>query len=280
MASIRARSSAVRTRSHAASASSSCASVRGPMIGAVTPGCCATHAVASCDTGTPLSRARADRLSTNVVDPFDQSTLLRGVRAGVTRVFRGCLPTPVLARQQPARERAPGDHREPKGLGGRDQLPLDAPVQQVVGRLFRNEAVETELLGGPQRLDQLPACESGGTDVADLARPDEIVECAQRLVDRGVRFGPVDLVEVEMVGAEPLQARFGLAHDVAPGAAAQIGIGVVHRQVHLARQEHRVALAVPPERLARDFLAEPARIDVGGVEHVDAGVDRAIDDAP
>jgi hypothetical protein len=42
-------------------------------------------------------------------------------------------------------------------LRHRYELTLYAPVQLVVGRLLDHEAVETKLLGAPQRLDDLLA---------------------------------------------------------------------------------------------------------------------------
>jgi hypothetical protein len=44
-------------------------------------------------------------------------------------------------------------------------------------------------------------------DVADLALADEIVERAQRLLDRRQRIVIVLLVEIDVVGLQPRQAR-------------------------------------------------------------------------
>ena len=52
---------------------------------------------------------------------------------------------------------------------------------------------------------------------------------------------------------------------------------VAHRAVHLGREHDVVAPAF--ERLADDLLGLAARVDVGGVDEVDAGVERAVDDA-
>ena len=52
---------------------------------------------------------------------------------------------------------------------------------------------------------------------------------------------------------------------------------VVHRHGHLRRQHDVVAAAL--ERLADDLLGLAGGVDVGGVDEVDPGVQRAVDDA-
>ena len=54
---------------------------------------------------------------------------------------------------------------------------------------------------------------------------DEIVERAQGLVDRRDRVGAVDLVEVDVVGLQPLEAGLDRVHDVAARGAAVVGPG-------------------------------------------------------
>ena len=55
-------------------------------------------------------------------------------------------------------------------------------------------------------------------------------------------------------------------------------VGVLaHRHAELGGQHDVVAAAL--ERLADDLLRLAGRVDVGGVDEVDAGVQRAVDDA-
>ena len=80
-----------------------------------------------------------------------------------------------------------------------------------------------------------------------------------------------------MVEAEPLQAAGDLVHDVAarqadgirplPGAAAHLG-----GDDHVFARDLQIA-----QRLAEHDLGLAFRIDVGGVDEVDAGVERALD---
>jgi hypothetical protein len=86
----------------------------------------------------------------------------------------------------------------------------------------------------------------------------------------------VDLVEVDPVGPEPAQRVLDLADDPATRVAALVGI-VAHVAVNL-RREHDVVAPPAGESLADDLLRLAARVDVGGVDEVDAGVERAVDD--
>src|SRR4051812_18580141 len=56
---------------------------------------------------------------------------------------------------------------------------------------------------------------------------------------------------------------------------ARIVGALAHRQAHLGRDEHLVAIGA--QRLAEDLFGAPVGIDVGGVEQVDAGVSRELD---
>jgi hypothetical protein len=51
-------------------------------------------------------------------------------------------------------------------------------------------------------------------DVADCPSPHEVVERAQRLLNRRVRIEAVDYVQVDVVGPEPTQARLAGSQDV------------------------------------------------------------------
>jgi hypothetical protein len=88
------------------------------------------------------------------VDGFERPGATEESRGPLVRAVREAalgliaLP-PVLARQEAAGERTPRDERDAEGLARGDELPLDAPVEQVVRRLLRHEAVEPELFRGP-----------------------------------------------------------------------------------------------------------------------------------
>jgi hypothetical protein len=87
----------------------------------------------------------------------------------------------------------------------------------------------------------------------------------------------VHLVEVDPIGPKAAQAVLHLAHDPTPGVALVVGV-VAHRRVELGGQED----IVPPgtgQCLADNGLRLALGIDIGGVDGVDARVQRAVDDA-
>jgi hypothetical protein len=112
-----------------------------------------------------------------------------------------CSSDGAAAREQPAREGAPGNDRDPLVEALRDHLPLLLAVDQVVVVLHRDE----RRLRDELRLRELPRVHAAGADVARLAGLDHVVERVHRLVDRRRVVPAVDLVEVDVVEPEPLQ---------------------------------------------------------------------------
>ena len=109
-----------------------------------------------------------------------------------------------------------------------------------------------------------------------MAVADERVERLQRLLDRRRGIEAVDLIEIDMVEPEPLEALLALADDVTARGAARVRT-VAHRPEHLGRDHDIVAGdAEVPDRLAEDALALAAGIDIGGVDEVDAGGERGL----
>src|SRR5690606_39134843 len=96
-------------------------------------------------------RRRAALLVRERDDGFDDVERLR--RDGPVEVVLAALPAalrsrvlaPVLAGQQPAAERSPRNHAEAEAARGRQHLALGGPVEQVVGRLLADEAIQTQL---------------------------------------------------------------------------------------------------------------------------------------
>src|SRR5205085_5439393 len=80
--------------------------------------------------------------------------------------------------------------------------------------------------------------------------------------------------EVDVVGVQPPQARLATADHVVPGQARVVGPRT-HRHAHLGGDQH--AIAVLAERLPEALLGQPGRVDVGGVDEVDAGLAGQVD---
>jgi hypothetical protein len=106
--------------------------------------------------------------------------------------------------------------------------------------------------------------------------PHQVVERSQRLLQRGQRVESVELIQVDVVGAEPLEAGLAAADDVVTGLADVVR-AVAHPAVNLGRQDHPVAASL--QGLAEDLLRRPLRVDIGGVEQVDARLQAEIDES-
>ncbi len=258
------------------------------MIADVTAGWRSVQAVASARAGRPSPpragaaprrpRPARELRVAEIPDPL----------TGARRVEGFCCPLRYLPVSQPPSSGLHDDVADPEALRHREVLVLHRAAQDGVGRLQRDEALPAVALAEPERLDDLPGLEPHlpderavavvrrAAEVADLALAHEVVERRERLLPGRRRVGPVDLVEVDDVRLQPTQAVLDLLLDRLARQTALVGTRP-HRAPDLGR-EHRL-LAPPLEGLADDLLRLALRVDVGRVDEVDAGVERAVDDA-
>ena len=264
--------------SSAATASSRCFILLAPMIGAVTPGCCSIHASATCALGTPRCRA----ISRDAVHHREVGRLvvqlLRVVVGLGARGLAEILRAPI-ARQEAARQRTPGNHADAFLAAQRHHLALFFAIDQVVVILHADEARQAVRVGGGEHLGELPGEHAGGADVERLARAHDVVQRAQRLFDRRVVIEAVDLVEIDVIGAEPAQAVVDGVQDVLARQAALVRV-VAHRVEDLGGDDDAVARGEVLQRAPSDFFAHADGVHVGGVEEVDAGFQRAAEEGP
>jgi len=68
-------------------------------------------------------------------------------------------------------------------------------------------------LGDAEGAGELPGVHGGGADIAGLTHLHDVVQRFQRLFDRGVIVPAMNLVEVDVIGAEALEAGVDLNHD-------------------------------------------------------------------
>ena len=112
--------------------------------------------------------------------------------------------------------------------------------------------------------------------MTDLALRDQLGHGADGLLDGRVGVDAVLVVEVDVVGAEPLERAFDGEADVLraaverPRAAAGVG-----DQAELGGQDGLVAAAF--ERPADELLVGVGPVDLGGVDERDAQVERPVD---
>ena len=93
------------------------------------------------------------------------------------------------------------------------------------------------------------------------------------------RIEPVDLVEVHVVHAEPAERSVDRVHQVLAREAPFVG-AVLRRKVRLGRDHQLIARGELLDRAAHDLFAHAARVHVGGVEEIDALLDRALQEWP
>ena len=93
-----------------------------------------------------------------------------------------------------------------------------------------------------------------------------------------VRVDPVLVVEVDAVGAQPLQGAFDRGPDVRRAAVEHSGATAgVRDEAELRRQHDTVA--APFEGAADEFLVRVGAVDLGGVDVGDAQLECSLDGA-
>src|SRR4051794_29441479 len=207
-----------------------------------------------CDLGDPLD------------DPAVAALVVERVaEGGRLRPAGRLVPVPG---EPAAGQRAPRDHADALVGAERVHLPLLLAVEQVVVVLHRHEPVPAVLARHVQGLAELPGPHGGGAEVADLAAADGRVQRLEGLLDRRAGVPAVDLVQVDVVGAEPPEAVVELPQDRLAGEPRAVGAGV-HPAVHLGGQDDVVAVGEVADRPAGDLLAGAVGVDVRGVEEGD-----------
>ena len=133
---------------------------------------------------------------------------------------------------------------------------LGAALDQAEFILRGDEARDADALRcGFVRLDRSARLHVRVGDRAHLALLHEIVECAQRLLDRHRRVRLVQIIEIDVVGPQPLQATLDRLHDI--GARAAPFMASVERQAELGG-EHDF-LAARPEHLTHMVFGRAVR---------------------
>ncbi len=129
-----------------------------------------------------------------------------------------------------------------------------------------------------EHLLELPGIHARRAEVERLAGFDDIVQRLAGLFDGRVLVEAMDLVEVDVIDAEALEAGVDGGHDVLAREAAVVG-RVAHGVEDLGGNHQLFAAGLElAQQLAGDALALAERVDVGGIEEVDAGFDGAADE--
>ena len=122
-----------------------------------------------------------------------------------------------------------------------------------------------------QALRDLPRGEVAGRGVQDLALVHEVVERAQRLLERRVVIEAVQVEHVDAIGRKTTKTGLDGANQVQARRTACVRV-LARREVRLAGDHHLVPLI--GDEAAEDLLGAAPVVDVGGIEDVDPGVAR------
>ena len=185
----------------------------------------------------------------------------------------------AVAGEEAARQRAPRNHADALLAAERHHLALFLAVDQVVVVLHRDEPRPAVRVRRGEHLHELPREHARRADVARLARLDDVVERFEGFLDRRVVVEAMDLIEVDVVGAEPRQrARRSRRSRCLRDRPAVFGPSLIG--IEGLGRDHQLIARLILQRTAEHLLADAARIHVGGVEKIDAVLERARDERP
>src|SRR5208282_1220666 len=97
----------------------------------------------------------------------------------------------------------PGDDADALSLAQRQHLALLLAIEQVDEVLHADKADPAVFLGDAEGAGELPSVHRRGAEIARFASLDDIMQRFERLLDRCVVVETVDLIEVDIIRAEP-----------------------------------------------------------------------------
>src|SRR5580693_1844537 len=112
-------------------------------------------------------------------------------------------------------------------------------------------------------------------DGADLALSEQGLHCRSGFFDRYKRIGPMNLIDVDVVGSKPTQGVLDLVHDAAAAGVAKYA-PVLPFESNLGGNQHFVTQASLGYRFANDFFRATEAIDRRRIDSIDAVVQRRL----
>src|SRR5271163_5245999 len=134
------------------------------------------------------------------IDGFREETPVSIVSLGANTSVIGVPAQPA------ARLRAPRNDADPFCFAERQHFPLLLAVEKVYQVLHADKPGPAVQIGNAECAGELPSMHRRRTDVAGLACLDDVVQSFESLLDRRVVIPAVDLVQIDIVGAETAQA--------------------------------------------------------------------------
>ena len=137
-----------------------------------------------------------------------------------------------------------------------EELPLVVPADERIVGLVSDVPRQAVAFGNRERLHQVPAREVGAADVADLPRAHHVAECAEGLLDGRACIETVELEQIDVLGAQPPQARLDRRDQVVARRADVVRSPCRVRNV--AFVEIRSRLRLPAMAFPRISSARPS----------------------
>jgi len=201
---------------------------------------------------------------------------LRSPSGVAAAALGGRLAAAVLPREQPIGQREIRQECQALAPAFGQYFGFGCAAQQAVFVLHADEtrARAGRMVHGALRFAKSLRREIGAADLAHFPFAHEFVQRAQRFRDRRAGIGLMELIQVDVVRAQSAQAVLG-------GLANVLRLRAMARLIELHAELAGNDGFTPPasEGTAEILLAVAFIVDVGGVEEIDAGVERGLHDA-
>jgi len=177
----------------------------------------------------------------------------------------------IPPREEPAPERAVCDEPDPELAARGEDGRLDVAREERVLALERRDRVDATR--APERLGR----GLREADPPDLPFPHETRHRANGLLYRRRGVDPMEVIEVDRVDVEPLQAPLARRADVIglPANAALRGVRRIAQDAELRREDDPVAPA--RDGLPDELFVRVRAVHIGRVEEVEPGVEGRMD---
>jgi hypothetical protein len=129
--------------------------------------------------------------------------------AAIGRVFAR-----EFAREQATRERTPRHDGQILIARERYDFAFDVAAGHRVVHLQALEARKILLVRDPQRLGDLPGRQIAQPEVAHFSRTHAVVQCIEGFLERREWIAAMNLVKVDVIDLQALEARIHALHDV------------------------------------------------------------------